>query len=475
MEKLLGRTPELGCSRKEVKLFFNLAWPNVIIQLCSFAIPMFNAMYTGTNLGTTELAAVSLANLAGNITGMSLVFGFLSAVDTLAPQAMGANRLPEVGQVAVRGFLVCLLVCIPAFIMWWFMSYILTLLGQPEEVCVLAGEFLRIYCLGVPATIYVESTRRFLQCQNIVKPFVWVMAISALIMQPMYLIIFVKHMSMGVSGVATAVVLCSWTQAILTTLHVFCNQPDNPGALWIACFDGKHDQLTLPPLDMNKILDKKEVLQFLRLALPGVLGMSEWWLWELLAFMAGRLGTVALAAHSICYNVVPMAFMIPFGISIGLNTRIGTLLGDAQPDTARNVARGGLSVAIGLCVVYSWALLVTRDHISRQFSSDPAVINSLNGIWTQMCLFLFMDNIFCGQRGIMVALGYQAKMSRAIFISLWCIGVPALWYFTFQEGLGLPGLWTTLPLTYIILNSMLYWDWSRANWEEISKFVRNRT
>lgn len=53
--------------------------------------------------------------------------------------------------------------------------------------------------------------------------------------------------------------------------------------------------------------------------------------WEILAFMAGRLGTVSLAAHSIAYNVTPLCFMVPLGLSIGTSIRVGTLLGEGNP------------------------------------------------------------------------------------------------------------------------------------------------
>ena len=45
----------------------------------------------GTELGADALAAMSLGNLTGNLTGLSVVFGVLSAMDTLAPQAAGAG------------------------------------------------------------------------------------------------------------------------------------------------------------------------------------------------------------------------------------------------------------------------------------------------------------------------------------------------------------------------------------------------
>ena len=51
--------------KAEASLFCNLAAPNVIIQVFSFALWMENSMYVGRMLGTVELAAVSLGNLTG--------------------------------------------------------------------------------------------------------------------------------------------------------------------------------------------------------------------------------------------------------------------------------------------------------------------------------------------------------------------------------------------------------------------------
>jgi Na+-driven multidrug efflux pump len=51
-------------------------------------------------LGTDALTGVALGNLAGNLTGFTLIYGMLSAMETLAPQAFGAGRFDEVGLLA---------------------------------------------------------------------------------------------------------------------------------------------------------------------------------------------------------------------------------------------------------------------------------------------------------------------------------------------------------------------------------------
>lgn len=44
------------------------------------------------------------------------------------------------------------------------------------------------------------------------------------------------------------------------------------------------------------------VREFAWLGVSGVVSMTEWWYWEAAAFVAGRLGPVALAAHSVRGN-----------------------------------------------------------------------------------------------------------------------------------------------------------------------------
>ena len=42
-----------------------------------------------------------------------------------------------------------------------------------------------------------------------------------------------------------------------------------------------------------------------------------------MCFIAGSFGVVSLCVHTIAYNLVPLMFMIPLGILIGLTVRMG--------------------------------------------------------------------------------------------------------------------------------------------------------
>ena len=77
---------------------------------------------------------------------------------------------------------------------------------------------------------------------------------------------------------------CSqWLSPILMLLYLARCSPHHPD--------------TWSGLSCAAALSPSGVAEFLRLGLPGVLSMSEWWFWEFCSLVAGYLGNVALAAH----------------------------------------------------------------------------------------------------------------------------------------------------------------------------------
>ena len=70
----------------------------------------------------------------------------------------------------------------------------------------------------------------------------------------------------------------------------------------------------------------------------------EWGCFEAMALIAGRLGTVYLACHSIVVNLVTIYFMFAFGLSLATNIRVGQLLGEGRTNDAKWTAYYALMV-----------------------------------------------------------------------------------------------------------------------------------
>lgn len=86
----------------ELKSLLLLAYPIIGSYLLQLGLGFVNVLAVG-RLGVVELDGAALGQLLANITGMSVVFGLLMAMDTLAPQAIGAGNIERVGILAQRG------------------------------------------------------------------------------------------------------------------------------------------------------------------------------------------------------------------------------------------------------------------------------------------------------------------------------------------------------------------------------------
>ena len=158
---------------------------------------------------------------------------------------------------------------------------------------------------SMPGTIIFEAQKRFLTSQSVVWPLAGVAVVVAAL-QPLFLLLFVQYLNLGFDGVGVALCASQWVCPLLTWLYIRCFRPHNP-ATW-AGFD-------------LKAVKAGRIVEFLRLGLPGILTMSEWWFWEVTCFTAGMIGAQALAAHTVVYNLIPIMFMLSFGFSMGVTIR----------------------------------------------------------------------------------------------------------------------------------------------------------
>lgn len=461
--------------KDELGLFVKLAAPSVLTQVFQNLIWMETAMFVGSFLGTDALGAVSLGNLTGNLTGLSLCLGILSALDTLAPQAMGIKQYREVGVLCIRGFFLCCIAMVLSFVLWLRAEPILLALGQPPEVCRLAARFLWYFCLGVPPYIYFIVVQRFLSCQNIVRPIVWISLFVACIVHPLLLPILTWHLNLGFDGASLSITISLWIMAILSWVHLKYNVPvtSKPSDLWVTLFDGLHNPATWPGFVWREALQWDGIKAVLNLAIPGIFGMSEWWVWEILAFMAGEFGPAQLAAHTIAYNVIPLAYMIPHGISIGVSTRVGTLMAEGKVDMAKALSKWSMglgSIVVGVYVIITYA---SADVVIGWFSTEADVVATCKTLWIHMCLYLVFDGIWAMNRGILLGLGLQGRMSVAIFFSLWVVALPAVYWQAFIVGREILGLWVVTPWCYMLLNIILFFAYGLADWQLIAKSIQD--
>eukprot|EP01051_Picozoa_sp_SAG22_P011755 SAG22_NODE_1160_length_5317_cov_44.271560_3_plen_217_part_00 len=137
----------------ELGFLWRVAWPTAITTLLRAGTQQVTVMFVGHTVGAAGLGAVALGVMWVNISGLSIVFGGMSALDTLCSQAYGARNFRLVGLWAQRCCVCILCLCVPIFFLWFFGTKpVLHLMGIEPEIAEMAQNFTRIQvCFFGPA------------------------------------------------------------------------------------------------------------------------------------------------------------------------------------------------------------------------------------------------------------------------------------------------------------------------------------
>lgn len=443
----------------EAKTLAAIAFPTIIVQLSTYCIYPQCASAVGRQLDTESLAAFSLGSVSGNMTCISIIIGTLSASETLQPRAFGLKRYREVGRLAIRGFFMCLLsLIIPVVVLLTRADEIFDGLGQDVDAGYLASEWIKVYIWSVPPVLLFRVTQRYLACQNIVIPCAFGAVIGCFVVHPFVLKWAIQKY--GFLGSSWAIVITQFVQFLL--------------CIGFVVVTGSYEKMTWPGLSpsiMLEALDVRELLSYAKLSIGGIFALSEWWFWECICFLAGRFGLVELCVHTVTYQLIPITFMVPLGISIGLSVRMGVLL-PVSVDGAKRLAAVTMLFTICAGITISAVIYKYQTWIVSMFTSDEEVFEGCQRIWFQLCVYLVLLWIFCVSGGILSALGLQWRTAANMFIVLWVWTIPAIIYSCIYDGKGYYHMWKILPLSYIVLDIGLTITYLTADWEGIGAKIK---
>lgn len=377
------------------------------------------------------------------------------------PRAFGSANYAEIGRLAIRSVFVCSCLMAPVLIALSqapFVKQLLQILGQDSVVAAKTASWIQLYLLGVPANLLFRTTQRFFVAQH--RPWPPVLASLAPSLVTHHFLLNHLVPTYGLSGSAMAIVLSQWMMCLLLfiQLRIFRQSAYEPASWPGVSATSIKEALAIEPL-----------VKFIRLSIGGVAALSEWWFWEIMCFIAGTFGVVQLCAHSIVYNVIPMCFMIPLGMSIGLSVRMGTVLAyDSR--RAKRMAASTLILAIIFGMAVASLLYAFQVPIIGLFTKDEAVANQCYAIWGRVCCYVCVLYVFGINGGILRALGMQWTMAAVLGVTLWCITLPSIVWFSIHEGGGFNSQWTLLPIAYTLVQFCLascyiFYDWERRSTE----------
>ncbi|KAG8682853.1 hypothetical protein FRC09_016486, partial [Ceratobasidium sp. 395] len=266
---------------EEAKVLFKYTIPVFATHLLEYSLVIASVVSVG-HLSTEGLAASTLGSMTASVSGLSIVQGFASALDSLLPQAWTSENPQNVGLWAQRETVVMMILCLPILCIWNGAESILLVLRQEPEIAHLAGLYLKWLSIGLPAYAF-NSVTRFIG-----------------------------------APIATAI-----SFNLISLFSVLYGIFYTPRTAW-------------HPICRRSFKSLGTLVQ-LGLAGTGQIA-SEWWSWDLVGLAASQLGPIALAAQSVLLVSASTAYQAPFALGVATTVRIGNLLGSRHGKKAKIAA-----------------------------------------------------------------------------------------------------------------------------------------
>lgn len=499
------------------------------IGLLFYKVPWMISLYFLGNLGAKELAAGALATTLFNVTGMSLSVGLCSALVTLTGQAKGDliskskhevqhdddeeteesssllgktngtnyqteieqynNDSVDIDQAPIapliylyRGIVVQFAFLLPVGIIWLNgIDPFLMKLGQSRELAEMTSTYLQVLTIGLWSYSINYTLMCWLQSISIADVPAYVVSIGLLLHIPCN-ILFVKVLNMGYLGVALATIVFQMIQPFMIVSIVFGTRRGRRRILkGMGTMEGT--KLSFWKEFKLAIFSFKGIQQYLSLALPGILVISEWWASEVVVFLSGKLEPnpdYALSAMSIYQTINTFFFQIPLGFSASASARVGMFLGMNEAKNAKIASQVSIFSAAVLSMLMGSILMLTPHHVFPSlFTPNKNVIDMAASTIPFLAFYVFADGLQVVLNGVIKGCGRQATAMPIVIFAYWCVGVPLAYYnsFTSYEGTtdcpsntwsfcGVRGLvsamtigtWTHFLLLLVVVLYSIRWD-----------------
>lgn len=445
-----GSLPELETTvGNEVQTLAKYSVPLVITFLLQYSLNVASVFSVG-RIGSSELAAVSLAGMTANITGYCLFQGTSTSLDTLCAQSFGRRDYRSVGLHFMRCTIFLLLIDIPVTLIWTLASRpILTFIVDDVRLVNLAVSYLRVLSIGLPAFILFETLKRFLQAQNIFHASTYVILVAAPFNAFLNYYLVWGAPKLGFIGAPIAIVSTNYLMAILLLLYtVFVDG--------YRCWCGFSTDLL------------RHWSKMVYLSVNGCVGViSEWLAFEIATLSAARFGTVSLASQSVIATICVLLYQVPFAVSIAASTRVANYIGAASTKSSITASNGSIIVSLIIGVMNALILTFFKDNIIVLFTDDVQVIELSEKIIPLAAIYQISDCVAAVTGGVLRGQGRQKMAALCTLVSYYLISLPIGFWLAFWMGMELFGLWAGLCIAIIIISLLQLASVLQSDWEHI--------
>ncbi|RVD81969.1 uncharacterized protein DFL_009814 [Arthrobotrys flagrans] len=411
---------EISAAGESIILLKNAA-PVIVAYVLQASIQAVSVLIVG-RLSPAALSVSAFCYMFATCTALMVALGGTTALDTLASSSFtGSKNKTDLGVLLQRAFVVLGTLYVPLAALWWFTGPFFDLLGQEDYIVQDGPAFLGWLIPGGLGYVYFECLKKYLQAQGIMKAGTYVVMITV----PLNILLqylFIYTFDFGVNGAAMATSITYWLSFFLLCLY----------SKYIAGYESWGGWTTTC---LNN------TTTFLRLAILGTIMVgTEYWAFEIVAIIAGRLGQIPLAAQAVVMTTDGVLGTIPFGIGIAASVRVGNLLGAGDARGASRAANVAAGLALTMGVIVLIVLLVVKDFYAKLFNNDEEVVKLTAEVMPWVALFQIADGLNGSCGGSLRGMGRQHVGAGVNIVTYYFVALPVGIWLAY-DGWGLVGLW----------------------------------
>ena len=433
-------------ARRELRALSGLALPIVLANLGTMLLHAVDVFMLG-RLSTTDLAA---ASLGGSFISASIfvAMGVVMGVDPIISQAHGAKDGGRAGIALQQGVLVGLMMSAIVGALWFVTEDCLILFQQDPELSRLAHDYVRVQIPSIPLFTSFVALRQYLQCREIIRPIVIVTLAANVANWAFNEFLIFGYGSFEGYGLEGAGVATGLSRGVMLLGLVFMTWR---GGLHLEAWPG----WTRKALEWNGL---SEVLHH-GVAVGAHIGL-EVWAFSAATAMAGVLSKNAgspeiLAAHQVVMILASVTFMVPMGISAGVVTRVGNLIGARRFGDAQNAAWVAFAMGGGVMLLSGLTLFTFRYGLPRAFHLEGEALRLTAIILPIAATFQIFDGVQVVGSGILRGMGKTTVAACINLLGYWLLALPLAWWMAFRTDLELAGVWWGLCLGLALVAAML--------------------
>jgi len=206
------------------------------------------------------------------------------------------------------------------------------------------------------------------------------------------------------------------------------------------------------------------IKELLRIGLPsGLQYVFEVGAFATAAIMVGWISAEALAAHNIALNLAAISYMAATGLAAASTIRIGNQMGLKDKQNLRIAGFTSFALVAVFMAICGLLFISLRKVLPALYIEDQVVQMTAASLLIIAAAFQISDGLQAVGLGVLRGLTDVRVPTIVTFIAYWIIAIPVGYWFAFNEGHGVQGVWYGLSIGLTISGVLHIWRFNRLS------------